>query len=571
VNISSITTPQSSSPQSAIQRWPLIASVGDLPRRVFRQALHLPFHPASNADHITIATALLQATFEALDYNALQPPAPLAPAQRVALGDAVKVTLAQPQQILQVTLANTLALPPGTLLELYRLDGPTLASQPTVTVPLQNHTATFNAEFIDRQFALRLKPPVTPLGLTPANLTSLQVRSYPTAPRIGLAALATPLDPLWFWQPPGEFKSPIDLTPADQAAFKTALDRYFTNLTPPLPTLVEVALVLEADAPCQVNLTAFNLVYHLRRTTFPVTPPQTTAPEKQVLRFTGDRTPQRLSLTLPSHAHVTAASLQVVESFRPDRPLPPTPSGPPNSPIDPVPALLAQTTGIPLSDQRWGAQPLTPIAAMTVTGIAVGVLALTANTQLQVEIQADWQGQPAGHSLVAGPLTLLAVGQAQYVTLLLPEPIDLDTQPYWLLVKATQGSAVWLVQPGDSPAQLLENPPPSGIGTTLQRFGGVSALYQLLARPVVGVAGETGETAPATATAALTIAIANTPITAPPADSPDTRIYDLTAALNQQLATASGESTGVTLTFTAGVPGIATVYPPQVEFDRVSS
>ncbi len=58
------------------------------------------------------------------------------------------------------------------------------------------------------------------------------------------------------------------------------------------------------------------------------------------------------------------------------------------------------------------------------------------------------------------------------------------------------------------------------------------------------------------------------PGSAPPDGQPDTRITDLASALGAYLASQATTATvSVSLTFSASVPGILTVYPPRVEYE----
>ena len=82
---------------------------------------------------------------------------------------------------------------------------------------------------------------------------------------------------------------------------------------------------------------------------------------------------------------------------------------------------------------------------VAVSGISLGLLAIVADTELLIELHEDWRDQPSGKKLVVGTLRLDRVGRPRGASSFFQKTVVLATQPYWLLIKATRGQAIWLL------------------------------------------------------------------------------------------------------------------------------
>ena len=430
------------------------------------------------------------------------------------------------------------------------------------------NVATLPTDFTDARFGLRLRNGSTPLQIN--HLAGLTMRSYPSAPRLGLAAptdLAGPNAlgaPIFFSRLDGEIgkagdanAGQIDAGKALAEALQQHVDTFFAQLlakTPageipvPPPTLT-VALVLESDAPCQLQIDEFVVAYQLLRRNFP------DRAEKKVLRFTGAAAEtQTVKLSLPKQATVNQATLTVAANFGAAK----VATGASGNGF--LPDTLAQTTGIHLGLERWAAQPFTPAQAITARGLVVGLLALTADAQLALELYEDWQGQPAGKKLLATTLALGQGGERLWKTVTLTEDLLLATQPYWLLLKAVRGAALWLAQAGEPPVQMLSQA--NNRWQSLSVLTNTQGLVHLFS-PVAAKA----QSVPFVLTVGSTTVTSNPKPNPQPDDDDDRQTFDLTAALNTALSTSPMSGlVDLSLAFTTTLAGLVTVYPPVVEY-----
>lgn len=555
--------------QPATQLWLITAREGVPPRAFFQQVLYVRF-AVGGADQIVVhaSTTTLSGAFAAYAYNALDAAAPPLPEPVLSTGGVLIVTLDVPRQVTQVQLAAHTVPGEGHGLEFYRLDGHVLSSKPTLTVTAcaQDDTATLNEAFVDSRLALRLKTNSTDqqVNLAADSLTALHVMSYPTGPRIGLAPPDNPLAAVFFWQAPGELKD--DMASAGTvdagAVMAEALQRYLDRvraeqleqlLADPLaglPDHIDIALVIQSDAPCALTISGFSIPYHLVQESFP----ERQIP-KYVLRFTDNRRrTESIPLTLPGNATVQSATLRVSESLRKDLPVAGTGAVALETALD-------QQQGAYLDFERWVAQQIVPSQARTVSGISLGLLAIVAETELLIELHEDWQDQPSGKKLLSGTMRLDQAGQPAWVLQLFPQAVVLATQPYWLLIKATRGQAIWLLEHGNRPARTLEEAAHTGAWRVIRSFAGLEALHQLLDMSD----GATQPDGQAPGAFAVSVNGVTGTLTTDAA-----RTFDLTTAVSTYLASQPSCSgpIAIPLLCTAVVPGIITVYPPRIEYSQ---
>ncbi len=543
-------TPEILEPATGLR--PILSPVGEPPLQVFRLVLYVSLPTGGPADRLVLDTAsappVLSATFQLSDIDIEAP----VPAEGLPeSNDTIIVTLEVPRQVQRVDLTG---IPNGNTLEFYRLDGTVLSGEPTVTVQVQDDAAQMDqdANFIDRRFALRRQ---NGEALAPGNISRIQLRSFPTGPRLGLAAVDEPLDPIFFWQMPGEIRDgPLGVEASTE--FTTALERYLNGLETPLSQdPIQLALVAESDAPCQLNMTNFEITYYLVKASFPIPDGESSPPNKQVLRFQGDRvSAQSISLELPSNAQVLTATLEIAESLRGDRTIPS--NGGPN-----LDAALPEASGIYLSSERWVAKVVTPPQAIEVSGLALGLVAIADQTELRVELQADFQGLPSGRKLAEGLIQPARIGQPDWIRLLFAEPVILPAQPHWILVCAARGAAVWLVQAESNiPTRVLENSEHTSTWVELSIFEDREVLHKFFSP---------AQTSPVeTEASPIILTIDNRTVPSAVLSEPNRqgiRVFQLTDALALHLSNQT--SNLIPLSFMATIPGIITVYPPYIEYD----
>ncbi|MEZ4868449.1 MAG: hypothetical protein R3C14_44380 [Caldilineaceae bacterium] len=425
------------------------------------------------------------------------------------------------------------------------------------------NTATVPSDFTDARFALRLKDSAQASpNLRVDDLTSLSIRSYPTGPRLGLAdpaqlAGGNPNAILFFDRltgmvdtadAPGNLAAGATLA----AALQRYIDDFFVALaaakqadpTLATPAQIDVALVVESDTPCRVQIADFVVEYGLARHSFP------TNAEKISLTFrSGAVASQSAPLHLSPLAHVTAATLRISPSLDDERPVS-TGAG-----ADPTTETLAQHTGLLLRIDRWAGQPVTPEQAFTVSGLFLGVMALANDTKVLVALHEDFQGQPTGKKLAETTITLAQSGRRLWQQVVWPAAVLLPAQPHWLLLKTLQGAALWLAREGQPPVRLFDVSPKGTVGAAVSVVA-QQGLYSFLSAGAFAAGGQ--PTPPLT----VTIGEHSTPAPVPAADG---LTFDLTDALKLYLATATGSDHA--LTVTSGLAGLVTVYPPEIVYE----
>jgi hypothetical protein len=558
MSIASLTTVGGTLLPSAAGRWEITSPVGTPPLRVFRRILLLRFATGGLADGIRIdpETTYLKGKFSPYDYDALNPDEPALEAVIGNSGGAVVVALDAPRQVSEIRLPPGKTSGAGYSVELYRLDGNTLTEKPTSSASVQNNAAVFpeSAVFTDARFAARLEGPASP-SLSSGDLAAVQIRSRFAGARIGVSDPNEPNSATFFWPTPEDIAGtpPASLTNVEAGkAIAAALGRYLDDFLAPLqppdgneppPEFVDVALILESDAPCVLELEALDVVYHPLTRSFLSGDGKTTG--KQVLRFPGELGVAReVLIRLPSNANIGSARLETVESFASDRLLASS-DDPPNAP-------LAQDMGVHLSVGRWAAQAVVPPRAMPVSGVAVSLLPLAHGTRVLVELQEDSDGRPSGKKLATASLTLDQPGRRDRVALLFPEIVTLFSERYWLLLGTASGQAIWLADSGDGDLKAIDRTTDS-----LKSLDGLVATQQLLVRD-----GRTQEQQPAS----LSVG-GNTVVGTFGQDN--VRTYDLSSVLGSYLDSSvrTDPATTIPLTLTSALRGIVTVYPPEIEYD----
>ena len=569
MSIAAVTTVGGTLLSSAAGRWEVTSPVGTLPLRVFRQILVLRFATWGLADGIRIdqkATSL-KGTFSSFDYDALNPDEPALEALLSSSGGTVVVALDAPRQVSEIRLSSAKVSGAGTSLELYRLDGNTLTEKPTTSAGVQGNAAVFPeiVGFTDARFAVRLAGP-TSSSLSSSDLAAVQLRSRFAGARIGISDPNEPDSATFFW-PTAENISetpPANLTNVDAGnALATALGRYLdevfarlqtssgeeagpTDGNEPLPEFVEVALIVESDAPCVLDLAALDVAYHLVTKSFYSGDGNTIG--KQTLRFPGELSVAReVMVRLPSNASIRSARLETVESFPTDRPLA-SGDDTPNAP-------LTQDKGILLSVGRWAAQVIELPQATIVSGVAVALLAMARGTQVLVELQEDSDGRPSGKKLAAASLTLDQAGRRDRATFLFPEVVTLFSEPYWLLLGTASGQAIWLADSGEGELKVLDRTADGQ--SESNALDGLVATQELIVRDK-----QTQGQQPAS------LAVGENAVVGTAAQD-NVRTYDLSFATSSYLDSSveTDPATTIPLTLTSALPGIVTVYPPNIEYD----
>lgn len=526
----------------ALGTWP-VATPFD---RGFRTILYLRFDTSGTSDELVIDAAACQfdAVFQSLDYNALV--ATPAPALSLSKdGKAVIVRLDGPRRVLDVTLAA----PPRTV-ELHRADG-----------PVQADKAADPSNFTDANFAVQFAAPVA------ANqVTAINVRSTPANPRIAIAATDSKSS-FPFWPTPN---STGTSSVSAGAEFAKALQAFVTeqwdearkksrqNTAVPLPQHVDTAVVIDSDAPCRLEISKFQAGYHRVLTVF-----SSSSGPKEVLRYSGKQVErQTISVRLPTSATVVSGLLRIDESFRRNG----AAVGDNEGVFTMAAALPDRGLRITTGDRQYAAQRVEPSGSATIGGIALGVMALSPDTSLAVQIQSDYQGSPSGKNIIETGFTLKQAGVSTWVIAPFRTPIAFAAKGFWILVRAAKGDAIWLAESGDISVRSLV--PENGVWTETASLPGLEALW----RPLPQSMGTGSDQAAGSTTSIQRACVSIGSSTAAIVSQNGSRTFDLTSPLNAFLSAArtdSGapETSEIPIVFIAGSGGLITVYPPCITYD----
>jgi len=547
--------------------WHIETLVQLPPQKFFRQTLYLRIAVSDAAEQIVVDDRSLsfKASFNQLSYNVLDKGSPFQAKQSEKSGGMLMIELDTPKQIQRVALKDK----QDATLEFYRLDGDTPADKPTITTTVHNGGVDLQTDgtkgFADARFGLLVKNTPKPVQLKSDNLTELKVLSFPTGPRIGLCAATDPLSPIFFYQKAGEFRAEVALKEADSVAARAGSATAPTiaeNLTKQIQLLlndameerqegkgqthIDLALVVESDAPCSFNLKSLVINYTLVSKSF------ATGEDKKTLKFSGKgTTSETVKLTIPAGATFQTAMINVVESFKDDRPV----SAETESAL---PSIDGRKTGVYVNSSRWVAQITSPSECRLFSGIAIGLMALSADTELLIEIQDDLRGQPSGHKLISGALSPGAIGIPDWLTFIFPEPLVIPAEPHWILIRATKGNAVWLSKDGKNAVRILADSDEIKTDQPMQLLEGQEAL-QCLVSPIVSQQSKS----PASA-----LFIEGQPVKGKPGNKDGSLEFDLRSALQSHTTKQkSGDALEVPLTFSSGFAGFVTIYPPHLEFN----
>jgi hypothetical protein len=287
----------------------VVTPIGAPPERVYR--LRVPFELATGgtgeAIEIDGNETTLAATFARLTYDALDPPDAALEAGLEPRDGKLVVLLDGPRRIHRVHLTS------GAGVELYRLDGDKPVGDPSVA----GSSGGVLPEFTDRRFAV-----------SPANVEAVVVRSFPTGPRVGIAARGA-ADASFFWRAEGEIGKPTATgdpaaSPPPNAGVVTdgrglakELQRLVDSLPQPLPAEVELDLVFESDAPCRVHSVSFEIDYRVVIRSFG-SPAYGRGDVKDGMALARALREERDPVSRHIHGLLTAAGRKLVESPEPD-------------------------------------------------------------------------------------------------------------------------------------------------------------------------------------------------------------------------------------------------------------
>ncbi|MCP4115985.1 MAG: hypothetical protein GY737_11370 [Desulfobacteraceae bacterium] len=552
--------------------WEITSAVETPPVVVYRHVVNLEFSTGGYADSINVdpESSSLAGAFTPQGYDALDNAGPIQASKGNGPGGTVIVSFDAPRRIKKIemdAIANADAPVSELTMELYRMDGESIADQATYTVSNNEEIV----DFISAKFAIKaFDDSQAHVSIETNHLLAVIVQSNPTGPRMGIAppAQAGENNEIveYFWNVPGEITDPADTVPADKnpaEELAKALIRYLNdqfntvfrqakeNEQPPsIPGTIGIDLVFESDAPCNFDATRFTISYSLirQRSSFPY---QGVLPkEKTIARFSGNALKtEEVIIQLPKNAEVLSARLKTEASIGGE------PSYVVGNALEPLTSSLR--TGISITADRWIAQPVTPDKAVSINGLALGIMNLAKETELLVQLQEDWNGQPSGRKLAEARIHSTILGERTWIRISLRDSIPLATQPCWILLKSAQKTALWFTRTGDfEPVQVLQAAQEKAPLTKITAIKGVEAYYAFFSASTHGREHQ----------APFELSMDTTAIPAATMEN-DTISFELKDPLNNKLSQEHGGAlAGIPFHLSSPFPGMVTIYPPRIEY-----
>ncbi len=648
-------------------------------RNVFRKVFGLRINTGGLANQIRFdaETAHLAIEFDSKQFDI----AGTSAVNVTTKSGALAIELPVPMQLHRVRLSGSAAA----TLEIYRLDGDEVAKDATKTAINTPTSGVLSGDFTDRRFAVKQRlPDASYASLGSDDLKDLVVTGFPTAPRVGIAPFVEGADTPFFFFNPGGIVGVDANGPSGSAdvgpQLAEALQQQIDSLEGPYPEHIDVYLVFESDAPCEVIVKSFVVPVLLVRNSFravlfepedfidaasfatrlqehsnpltaflrdkltantrqaidragksvadrvlewiardlnvalqseafytaqrfqgiTLTPetlaaaqgnptgvartrvnrslleeafPKEIAPvpepgddEKEVLRAEGATSTIDFTVDFPRGAIVMHATLQLEGDLRGDAPPDVTGNnGNGTNPSVDWHDAIPDTLGLGVDTTRNVARLIAPDTAVNASGIALALSATAASAELTAELRADDQNTPAGRVIASGKTTIAQLDQPAWVRFEFKKPTVVEAKPYWLVLRVTDGSVVWLAENEGATTRVGDSAEKGWVDRG--GFDAIAPLFQVWARGSNGAAASQGSDEDQLA-ARMRVTIGGASVAPQPALEGKKRVANITSALQAWLAAQPSSPAIVAVPFRVSAlgKGSVTVYPPEIEY-----
>ena len=345
-----------------------------------------------------------------------------------------------------------------------------------------------------------------------------------------------------------------DLNAALQAqAFYTAQRFQGIALTP--ETLAAAQSTPVGVARTRVNRSLLEEAFPSEIASLPEADPD----EKEVLRVEGATAELDAGVDLPRTATIRSATLRLEADLRADVAGSASEQGVVNTSWD---AAIAGALGIEVDGSRAVARRITPPAALDLSGLLLALTSTSQDAELVAEIREDQNGVPAGRIVATGPCNITQLDRPAWMHFAFGSPAVLPAQPHWIVLRATNGSVIWLAEAAAAAARVGDA---TARGWTDRgSFEDVALLHQLWS-PSAG----TTSTDEDDISARLRVIIGGSVIAPTPAVLGRARVVDIASALQSWLAAQAGPAGIISapIRVRALGKGRVTVYPPEIVYD----
>jgi hypothetical protein len=298
--------------------------------------------------------------------------------------------------------------------------------------------------------------------------------------------------------------------------------------------------------------------------------------EKEVLRAQGATASLNLEVDLPRAIHVRTAKLALEGDLRPDTPAGAAASngsGNTPDPADAWAAPIADATGFSIDSTRCVACKLSPASAIDISGVSAALTITTPSAEIVAEIREDQSGAPGGRIVATATVKVQQLDRPSWVLFSLAPRnaiLSLDVG-YWLVLRVTSGTALWLAQ--QTAGTVRVGDPASKLWVDRGSFSNFAPLHRIWSASKTPVTSDTpsnGGGSNADTAGRLRVNIGSAVLT-PVAGEGKVKVVNITSALHAFLTsqTSSGALVAAPVLVSALGKGNVTIYPPEVEYDLV--
>jgi hypothetical protein len=287
---------------------------------------------------------------------------------------------------------------------------------------------------------------------------------------------------------------------------------------------------------------------------------------KEVLRAQGANTALAVQVDVPRLITILAATLRIEGDLRTDSPSNAVTSSETETTSTPSwDTPIPDVTGFSVDATRAVAALVTPAQASEASGIATAVSLTSATAELIAELREDQAGIPTGRVLGSATVALSHLDQPAWVRFEFAAAVVVKAAPCWLVIRATNGSAVWLADVERPGTVRIGDPAPKGWVDRAQ-FTDRTPLHQLWTK-TTSLTSTTSNGKSADISERLRVSIGPAVLT-PASNGAKIRTVDIKDALQNLISgVATGQLVSAPIRVSALGTGNVTVYPPEIEYD----
>jgi hypothetical protein len=329
------------------------------------------------------------------------------------------------------------------------------------------------------------------------------------------------------------------------------------------PATIAVAAGASGIARTRVNRTILEEAFPGEIAVIP--PPDDGA--KEVLRAQGANSALAVQVDVPRPIAIRAATLRIEGDLRADSPsngIAGSETATTTTPGWDTP--IPDFAGFSVDATRAVATLIAPTQASEASGVAAAISLTSPTAELIGELREDQAGIPNGRVLGSAAVSLNQLDRPAWVKFEFAAAVVVKAAPCWLVIRATNGSVLWLADLETQGTVRLGDPAPKG-WVDRGQFTDRTPLHQLWTK-TVSLTSTTSNGKGADIGERLRVSIGAAVLT--PATSHDVqfRTVDIKDALQNLIAgVASGQLVSAPIRISALGTGNITVYPPEIEYD----